>query len=55
MPKNNLKEKPMKPKYMTIKENILYFIWRLCGILTKPFYIVGNWAGDKLNKSYYHL
>ncbi len=43
-----------KPKSMTIKEECLYAIYRTCEILYKPFYLIGNWASDKLNKSYYH-
>ena len=43
----------MKFRTMTIKEQCLYTIWFICGILVKPFYFVGNWAVDKLNKSYY--
>ena len=40
-------------RQMTIKEKSLYAIWWICKILTKPFYIIGNLAVDKLNKNYY--
>jgi hypothetical protein len=40
----------MRLKSMTIKEKCYYFIWVTCKVLTKPFYFIGNWAVDKLNK-----
>lgn len=38
---------------LTIKEKGYFLIWHFCKIMTKPFYLLGNWSADKLNKSYY--
>ena len=40
-------------KSFNTKEKSLYVIWKTMGFLTAPFYFVGNWAVDNLNKSYY--
>jgi hypothetical protein len=40
---------------MTLKEQLLYTVWFICGILVKPLNTVGNWAADKLNKSIYKI
>ena len=45
----------MKFEILTIKEKFYYIVWTICKILTKPFYIIGNWAVDRLNKSYYNV
>lgn len=42
-------------KRFTIKEEIFYIIRQTCLFLDYPLQKIGNWATDKLNKSYYNI
>lgn len=43
----------MKWRLLTTKEKYYYVVRMICEKLSKPFYVIGNSATDKLNKSYF--
>lgn len=43
----------MKTEYFTIKEWSYYLLRQLCLVVVYIPSMVGNWATDKLNESYY--
>lgn len=45
----------MKTNLLTPKELFYYSVRTVCMVIAFPFQKVGNWATDRLNKSYYKL
>jgi hypothetical protein len=45
----------MKFKHMTLKERFYFTLRWMCKIVIDVPMRIGNWATDKLNKSYYQL